>query len=67
MAVGLNLLTSNSGAGVYGIWTNRAADEINLVYNQTTFVMTNDIEIVMYSLGASFPGKSTLYVDMDST
>lgn len=48
--------------GLYGVWANRSYADNDLPYTETIFVMTNDIEITMYTLGASFPVLSRYFV-----
>jgi hypothetical protein len=44
--------------GIYGVYENRVSDQNDGFYNETVFVMMNDIEIFMYAVGASFPGMA---------
>ncbi|TAQ89028.1 hypothetical protein B7494_g2610 [Chlorociboria aeruginascens] len=48
--------------GIYGVWRTRNSMTNDGFYNETDFVMLNDIEIFMYSLGASFPVLSRYLV-----
>jgi len=61
-----NLLgTLACGATAYGIWRNR--DSItDISYSETTFVMTSDIEILMYTVGAAFPVLSRHFISRAS-
>jgi hypothetical protein len=52
----------SSAVGIYGVWANRSEVDVDLFYAETIFVMTNDIEITMYTLGASFPVLSRYFV-----
>lgn len=41
--------------GFYGIWSDRFDSTIDLTYSEAPFIITNDLEILFYTLGASFP------------
>ncbi|KAJ5052357.1 uncharacterized protein L3040_002108 [Drepanopeziza brunnea f. sp. 'multigermtubi'] len=41
--------------GIYGSYKTRTVESQQLFYNETPFIMMNDIEIFAYTLGASFP------------
>lgn len=49
-------LTSGSILGIYGVWENRVAFAADAFYQETIFIMLNNVEILMYTIGASFPG-----------
>lgn len=46
-----------STAGIYGVYDNRTLAQLDGFYAETPFIMMNDIEILMYAIGASFPGN----------
>jgi len=48
--------------GVYGIYMDRWDSIIDSVFTETTFIITNHIEVLMYTLGASFPVLSPYLV-----
>lgn len=45
-------------AGTYGVYMDRASSYTDSVYTQAVFLMTMAVEVLMYTLGASFPGKN---------
>jgi len=45
-----------SGVGILGIWSDRNDSTVDTSYSETLFIMLNDIEILMYTIGASLPG-----------
>ncbi|KUJ16976.1 uncharacterized protein LY89DRAFT_68688 [Mollisia scopiformis] len=47
--------TITCAIGIYGAFETRTAEGNNAFYQETAFVMMCDIEILMYTLGASFP------------
>jgi len=56
MVFAANLLgTITCVLGIYGVYENRANEAADEFYQETIFIMLNDIEILMYALGASFP------------
>ncbi len=42
--------------GIYGAYETRTSNGNDGFYDETAFIMMNDIEILMYALGATFPG-----------
>jgi hypothetical protein len=52
-------LTRNGTIGIYGVYETRTDVQIDGFYQETAFIM-NDIEILVYAVGASFPGKYPL-------
>ncbi|KAL3420034.1 integral membrane protein [Phlyctema vagabunda] len=48
--------------GVYGVYENRTSAQLDAFYQETIFLMLNNIEITMYTLGASFPVLSRYLV-----
>ncbi|RFU27184.1 hypothetical protein B7463_g9155, partial [Scytalidium lignicola] len=60
-----NLLgTITCALGIYGVWENRTAAQLDEFYNETIFIMLNDIEILMYTLGATFPVFSRYIINI---
>jgi len=53
----LKVLIKNSSCGIYGIYETRTREQNDGFYQETAFIMMNDIEIFMYALSASFPGS----------
>ena len=54
--------------GVYGIWVNRDDQAFSdLTYTDTIFIMTNDIEILAYTIGASATVASRYIVSKAET
>jgi len=49
-------LTEHSACGIYGAYETRTAEVFDALYQETPFLMLNNIELFMYSLGASLPG-----------
>jgi hypothetical protein len=43
--------------GIYGVWENRTSYANDWYYHEALFLMFNDVEIFMYVVGASLPGK----------
>ena len=54
----LYLLTHLSAFGIYGVYENRITEANDGFYHETLFMMTNDLEMFMYTLGACFPGMN---------
>ena len=50
------ILTWFSILGIYGVFETRVTESNEGFYHETAFIMMNDIEILMYVVGASFPG-----------
>ena len=42
---------------IYGVYEDRVTETLDAFYQEVTWIMLNDIEILMYALGASFPGS----------
>lgn len=59
-------LTTHSIIGIYGSFKTRTIESNDLFYNETAFVMMNDIEIFAYTLGSSFPVLSRYIVHKTS-
>ena len=49
-------LTDYSACGIYGAYETRTAEVFDAFYQETPFIMLNNIELFMYALGASLPG-----------
>ncbi|CZR62151.1 uncharacterized protein PAC_12048 [Phialocephala subalpina] len=52
--------------GIYGAFETRTAEANEAFYQETAYVMMSDIEILMYTLGASFPVLSRYMVQKAS-
>jgi len=48
--------------GIYGVWLNRAAEVQDIYYNESVWVILLDLEIFMYTLGATFPMFSRFFI-----
>ncbi|KAH8802904.1 hypothetical protein F5884DRAFT_803653 [Xylogone sp. PMI_703] len=60
---GANLLgTITCILGIYGVYENRTTNQLDQFYVETIFIMLNDIEILMYTLGATFPVYSRVII-----
>jgi len=54
--------TITLSCGIYGVYETRTGEQNDGFYQETAFIMMNDIEIFMYALGASFPVLSRYLV-----
>ncbi|KAK8200410.1 uncharacterized protein BKA78DRAFT_22902 [Phyllosticta capitalensis] len=54
--------TVMTGAGVFGIWTNRAQEKRDVAWAEVVFVMFNSIEILMYTIGGSIVVLSRYFI-----
>jgi len=59
-----NLLgTATCLIGIYGIWQNRWSRVLqDSIFSETVWLILNNIEVLMYTLGASFPVLSPYFV-----
>ncbi|TVY21676.1 hypothetical protein LARI1_G001122 [Lachnellula arida] len=48
--------------GIYGAWETRTAEVFDAYYQETPFIMMNNIELFMYTFGASVPVLSRYLV-----
>jgi hypothetical protein len=53
----LRLLTVDSVIGIFGAYQNRTAEANDGYWEEVPWLMINDIEILMYALGASISGS----------
>lgn len=58
-------LIPHSACGIYGAWETRTAEVFDAYYQETPFIMMNNIELFMYTLGASVPGLCSLSISME--
>lgn len=54
--------TITLAAGIYGVWGTRLQEADDAFYHEIAFLIMTDIEIFMYTLGASFPVLSKYLV-----
>jgi hypothetical protein len=58
----LKVLTKRkSSVGIFGVWETRTQQADDPFYHEVAFIMMTDVEIFMYALGASFPGRSSAF------
>jgi len=53
--------------GIYGAYQIRVLMAHDLFYNETPFIMMNDVEILLYALGATFPVLSKYLVQRSNS
>jgi len=53
--------------GIYGAYQIRSLNAHDLFYNETPFIMMNDVEILLYALGATFPVLSRYLVQRSNS
>ncbi len=52
--------TITCAIGIFGAYETRTIHGNDGYYKETAFVMMNDIEILMYALGSTFPGEYSI-------
>jgi hypothetical protein len=58
--------TITCAIGIFGAYETRTIHGNDGYYKETAFVMMNDIEILMYALGSTFPGEYSIYLGIIS-